>query len=161
VLFRQKLCGWHAADGAQYLRQTGGLLVWNWEVHCHTKGCVSDKNDEVFRPVIEDADGALQNWTVTWRETEPRHFLNPGAFYETGYNRSCGAVVANNYRNEVAAAWLRDHAPWVFIIRISAAMESAWQMHFGEPDCTHCCYTPWRFRLAWDGMLQGLRQSSR
>ena len=106
VPFRQKPCRWHAADGCQVLApdwwptgvELGGSTVTR-KAACRTR---MTKN---FRPLIEDADGALQNWTVMWRETEPRHFLNPGGFYETGHNRSCGAVVVNNYRNEVAAAW--------------------------------------------------------
>jgi hypothetical protein len=44
------------------------------------------------------------------------------------------------------------------IVRIFNALKPKWDFHSDNSgDCTHYCYTPWRFHLTWDGMLKGLQ----
>jgi hypothetical protein len=134
------------------LSNMSGIMLWNIGVHCHSQPCLRESMNETVIPLYQS--GALRNWTFLWKETEPQHFNNKGGEYEKNGKQTCGPGHVNNWRNKVARKVL---APYdIPIVPIFDALEPLWEFHH-DGDCTHYCYSPWRFDLTWDGMVKALQ----
>jgi hypothetical protein len=130
-----------------------GIMLWNIGVHCHDEACLREQMNETLIPLYQS--GALRDWTFLWKETEPQHFNNIGGEWKKEGEKVCGPVHVNNWRNEVARDVL---APYdIPIVPIFDALEPLWEFHYGGEDCTHYCYSPWRFDLTWNGMVKALQ----
>jgi hypothetical protein len=105
-------------------------------------------------------------FTVLWREHEPQHFQNPGGVFNVdGRHRptKCRQVLEyNNFRNRQAEEYLRKHkllgkGKVGGIVRIFEALKPLWKLHYSDgKDCTHYCFSPWRFEVTWHGMYSTL-----
>lgn len=157
---------WQSLQRTEFFR-SGGVMLANRGMHCNARGCVADwlRNfTERVLPKVEE-----KGWRVIWRETERQHFASP-----TGYmggdalkREPCAAIArtGGDYRNEEAESFLRGLGPnrTVPIVRLADATAPLHFMHAydaerGVYDCTHYVYTPWRFRLTWDGILKALKE---
>mmetsp|Transcript_13802 Transcript_13802/g.18016 ORF Transcript_13802/g.18016 Transcript_13802/m.18016 type:complete len:449 (+) Transcript_13802:151-1497(+) len=144
--------------------EKGGIVVWNWGVHCNgggTKDCMRRALEDGLLPFVKDANASkYKRWRFLFREHEPQHFESKGGTYNRGEEQKCGPIVkgkADNRRNEFAATFLSEHnlTRKVPIIPLFDALLPLWQIHH-PPDCTHYCYSPWRFDVTWDGILSAL-----
>ena len=144
----------------------GGLIVFNWGVHCN------EETDDCLRSTLSDAGSILpmatgtnatkyKQWRFLFRETEPQHFDTTDGTYQPGKHRSqtCVSTSGNgdNWRNERIASILSNHGLTnkIQTIPLFEALLPLWQLH-RKPDCTHYCYSPFRFDITWTGMLQAL-----
>jgi hypothetical protein len=100
-----------------------------------------------------------------YREHEPQHFYKPGGIWNWRRNAmECNTNITrdmyDNYRNEEAEVYLRSAfgANDVPIVRLFDALKPLGKLHYGLPDCTHYCYSPWRFHVTWHGMIIGIRK---
>ena len=138
------------------------VILINWGVHCN------DKNVPCMKPMIEESiipfvkDPRFANDTFLFREHEPQHFPTSGGLYERqAYGQSCSMPLSgkyDNWRNEEALDVFKEHnmTKDIPIVPIYDALKPLWFMH-ASPDCTHYCYSPFRFDLTWDGMLKALK----
>lgn len=137
------------------LIKEGGIMVWNIGVHCDDPACLGNKLERHFLSAYEKREDLYSNWDIMWRETEPQHFDSEGGGYRNRRSQQCRSGKVDNWRNKFVEGWLQKHATNVPIVRIFDALEPLWEFHYGSGDCTHYCYSPWRFHLTWDGMLRG------
>jgi hypothetical protein len=148
--------------------QLGGVAVVNQGVHCNEPGCVTD----TLRMLVGE-EGPLikmreQGWHILWRETEHQHFDTPNGYHQ-GKSRShkCRAISnnSNDYRNKEANLFLSNLTltknTTIPVIHLAKATEPLHFMHAYDEekkvfDCTHYVYSPWRFEVTWNGILQAL-----
>jgi hypothetical protein len=117
---------------------------------------------------------AQQGWHILWRETEHQHFSTPNGYFKEGESRNrCCAIAnsSNNYLNEEANKFLSNltltNNMTIPVIPLAKASEPLYFMHLYHDrtkktfDCTHYVYSPWRFEVTWDGMLQALKSQSK
>jgi hypothetical protein len=153
----------------QLLWQQGGVMVWNWGVHCNQRGCVTRFMHKVFQRHLRFLAQTKydRRWRIVWRETEPQHFDTPGGVYPTRGRMSLDCVktptaLLDNFRNDEADAVLNTTLRYTFripVVRLWKALAPRADWHVpGVGDCTHYAYTPWRFYITWDGMYRSLKQ---
>jgi len=146
----------------------GGVVVFSWGAHCNDPGCVRSFLAENLLPFVRGShiNNIYPHWKFLYRESEPQHFDTPGGNFVKGLRRGqCVPTrgTGNNWRNEEAAGLLTEYnlTKRVPIVRIWHALEPLWQLHDNQysknADCTHYCYSPWRFDVTWDGMMKALR----
>jgi hypothetical protein len=146
--------------------ESGGVALWNWGMHCNEHGnCIAEWMDKYLSSFLKLVEGH-KKWSVLWRETEPQHFHTDNGLFRPGMRinkKPCRMPVSenlSNFRNTDAAVWLssKNWTTRVPIVPIFNALKPKWDFHSDNSgDCTHYCYTPWRFHLTWDGMLKGLQ----
>jgi hypothetical protein len=156
-----------------YYARLGGVLVLNHGVHCKKPGCVTEMLKKLVekRRVLAMAE---QGWHILWRETEHQHFSTPHGYYkESKIHNKCHAIAnsSNDYLNEEANEFLSNLAlaknMTIPVIPLAKASEPLYFMHSYLDktkktfDCTHYVYSPWRFEVTWDGMLQALKSQSK
>ena len=163
---------------ASHLYSTrGGVMVVNHGVHCSEPGCVTtvlktfftDKNVLSMREQQAN-NNTRGNWKILYRETERQHFATSNGYHEMGATKKkCRALkkVSGDYRNEEAKIFLHKLAlttnKTIPIIPLAKASEPLHFMHAFDSerkkfDCTHYVYSPWRFKLTWDGIIRGLKR---
>ncbi|KAL3906608.1 MAG: hypothetical protein SGILL_009202, partial [Bacillariaceae sp.] len=144
-----------------------GLLIASRGVHCNSPECMQDYMRNHLQPLLTAPSD--DNYQFLWREHEPQHFgHNPGAAFALGNttnNMGCGPPrngVYNNFRNEIAETFLREHgflgngtSQIQGIVRIYDALKPLWGLH-QDKDCTHYCFSPWRFEATWHGIYQAM-----
>ena len=108
-------------------------------------------------------DEALtQRWKFIYRETEPKHFNTPGGVYDPSLDqrtRNKGSQFqgpADNFLNQVALKLFQQHNWTIPTIPTFSALEPLKQLHKNGIDCTHYCYDPMRFLVAWEGLYNAL-----
>lgn len=148
--------------------QLGGVVVLNQGVHCQKPGCVTDTLKKLIeeRQVLSMMD---QGWHILWRETEHQHFKTSNGYYNKGKSRYACVAIANpnnDYRNVEANKFLSNLTlaknVTIPVIPLAKASEPLYFMHAYDKvkktfDCTHYVYSPWRFEVTWNGMLQALQ----
>ena len=152
-----------------FYAQQGGVMVLNHGVHCGEPGCVTGMLKKLVekRQVLAMAE---QGWHILWRETEHQHFSTPNGYFKgTEIFNKCRAIAnsSNYYLNEEANEFLSNLAltknMTIPVIPLAKATEPLYFMHSYQDkrrktfDCTHYVYSPWRFHVTWDGMLQALK----
>lgn len=137
----------------------GVVMIYSWGTHCNEREtCLRPKIEKSFIPLLDDQQ--LSNWTILFRDSEPQHWSTPDGTYLPGIKKCSRATVkASNWRNEEVYETLRDHnvTSKVPIVPIFEALEPLSWLH-DEQDCTHYCYSPFRFDVTWDGTLNALRK---
>src|SRR6056300_1343141 len=89
-----------------------------------------------------------------------QHFNSPGGLYIGKRTFGCFDVQDfDNFRNEEMHKYfdttgLRNVIP---VIASYDALKPMYMFHNQMGDCSHYCYTPWRFDLTWHGIALGLR----
>lgn len=159
----------HIARNESYIySQLGGVMIINHGVHCNEPGCVTTKLNDIFTDQVLAM--TEQGWHILWRETEHQHFATPNGYHGRNVSKKeCRALgtADGDYRNEEAEEFLSELAlttnKTVPIVPIAKASEPLHFMHAYDSerktfDCTHYVYSPWRFELTWDGILQGLKR---
>jgi hypothetical protein len=146
--------------------ESGGVALWNWGMHCNEHGnCIAEWMDKYLSSFLNLVE-SHKKWSVLWRETEPQHFHTDNGLFRPGMliqKKPCHMPLGGNlstFRNTDAALWLsrNNSTTRVPIVPIFNALKPKWDFHSDNSgDCTHYCYTPWRFHLTWDGMLKGLQ----
>jgi hypothetical protein len=148
--------------------QLGGVIVLNQGVHCKKPGCVTDTLKKLIeeRQVLSMME---QGWHILWRETEHQHFNTSSGYFEGKRRRNACVAIANptnDYRNVEANEFLNNLTlgknVTIPVIPLAKASEPLYFMHAYDEerkmfDCTHYVYSPWRFEVTWNGMLQGLQ----
>jgi hypothetical protein len=147
--------------------QQGGVIMWNWGMHCNRPGCVTEHVQEMFSTFVQwmKTEMAFYDWDIVWRETEPQHFNTTGGIYvPTGVSRvgtACvNQAVLDNFRNEEASAAIVQNVGYpIPVISLFDMLSSRAGFHSDTSgDCTHYVYTPWRFGLTWTGLLWSLTE---
>jgi hypothetical protein len=142
-----------------------GVIVFNWAVHCKDETSMEHFMSENFLPYVNkypELPQQQQRYFLMWREHEPQHFDSPDGLYE--HRSKSGACWGNitqfdNFRNEVAERFIQNHteiSSRVHIIRMFDALTPLHMFHHRH-DCTHYCYSPWRFDVTWHGIARGLQ----
>ncbi len=145
----------------------GGLVIFNWGVHCNSKHDIETCMSETLGPVLELAkdDAVTQRWTFIYRETEPQHFNTPGGVWDVELAkknqtlfRQCSQFQgrADNFRNEFAVQLFEQHNLSLATIPIFSALESFTKLHYDGEDCTHYIYNPIRLQITWEGLYNVL-----
>ena len=149
-----------------------GLFVFNWGVHCNTRGdgCIGEMLSDMILPLVTgpNAPTLLANWRFLFRETEPQHFNTADGNYEHSRrnttNLPCSPIDpatiesgANNWRNREVRRFLTDHGleDTIGTVRLYDRLVPLFQLHH-PGDCTHYCYDPYRLDVTWDGLLEAL-----
>lgn len=146
-------------QSAKSTHQDGGLIIFNWGVHCNMKNesnCISDALSSAILPHFNDDQQT--KWKFLYRETEPQHFNSLGGLYPgEGVCTPLERSKADNWRNEVAQRFLVEHnlTKRVPTISIFQELVPLWQLHHSH-DCTHYCYDPLRLDVTWNGLLKAL-----
>jgi hypothetical protein len=151
----------------------GGVAIWSWGAHCHQQGCITAAMHTHFAPFVQ---AHAAHWKIQWREMEPQHFRATDYTWHTILDRRAPRYCVphkpqstpyNTYENAEAAAFLTafNHnnsqhnasIPLIPYIPLMDAMAPRWDFHSDTPgDCTHYVYTPWRFLVLWDRMVQAM-----
>mmetsp|Transcript_8858 Transcript_8858/g.20102 ORF Transcript_8858/g.20102 Transcript_8858/m.20102 type:complete len:123 (-) Transcript_8858:260-628(-) len=106
-------------------------------------------------------------WETMFRETEHQHFATSNGYYEEGVanltSRPCRPIVNNSdYRTTELHDLVRSLNETTPIIALEEATRPLHYMHGFDVersiyDCTHYTFTPWKHKLTWQGILDGLR----
>jgi hypothetical protein len=147
--------------------QLGGVVVLNHGVHCNKPGCVTDMLTQLVKK-RQVLSMTKQGWHILWRETEHQHFNSSNGCFNSKIGNECHAIANpnNDYRNEEANNFLSNLTltknMTIPVIPLAKATEALYFMHAYDetknlPDCTHYAYSPWRFEVTWNGMLQALQ----
>jgi len=139
-----------------------GPIIYNYGVHANSPEAIEDWMENGFRPLYDDfqANDDMGRYPFMWREHEPQHFATKDGTYGGSGTKCQGSDVYDNYRNEAAIRYferegLQDKIP---VIKSFNALTSLDRFHLGKGDCTHYCYSPWRFDLTWHGIALGLQK---
>jgi len=139
-----------------------GPVIYSWGVHGNSREDVSEWMVNKFQPLYDDFQNTIyqpSRYAFMWREHEPQHFSSEGGVYDGGLTKCQppSGDVYNNYRNEMIVEYLRDNGliHTIPILKTYDALKPLHMFHF-EKDCTHYCYSPWRYDLTWHGISLGL-----
>ncbi|EJK74164.1 hypothetical protein THAOC_04175, partial [Thalassiosira oceanica] len=109
----------------------------------------------------------FHGWETMFRETEHQHFATSNGYYEEGVanltSRPCRPIVNNSdYRTTELHDLVRSLNETTPIIALEEATRPLHYMHGFDVersiyDCTHYTFTPWKHKLTWQGILDGLR----
>ncbi|KAL3775280.1 hypothetical protein ACHAWO_013086 [Cyclotella atomus] len=167
----------HIRDKAYY--QKGGVMIWNHGVHCNERTiCIGQELNSSLaayvaaqKQQLETNSNLTNPWHILYREAEHQHFPTATGYYVKGWQNAApksGSVCTpiqrlDDWRNSEAQDFLDQLYAItnvsVPIISLSNATEPLHFMHSTSmKDCTHYCYSPWRFKLTWEGMLKGLQE---
>jgi hypothetical protein len=146
-----------------------GLLIVNWGAHCNNEACMTKKMaliETEMKNLTLPYSSDTMPYTFVWRESEPQHFDSADGNFRSAL-RSCAPFndtkhKGNNFRNEVAEKYIRTHDllgtgihQFRGIARIYDAMKPMWKLHHAG-DCTHYCFSPWRFEVSWHQIYQAI-----
>mmetsp|Transcript_47281 Transcript_47281/g.81325 ORF Transcript_47281/g.81325 Transcript_47281/m.81325 type:complete len:352 (+) Transcript_47281:44-1099(+) len=147
----------------------GGIVVYNVGVHCNDlegklsgEKCLARALDNQLVPFVTGSSEShkLKQWSFFFREHEPQHFSTPNGTFKPGaLMEPCAPTkYPDNWRNEYVHRFIAKHnlSDKVPILPSFNLLEPLWQLHYGKGDCTHYCYSPWRFDVTWDAMLRAL-----
>ena len=148
---------------AREVHENGGIIVFNWGVHCNVKkeDCIKNAFTSAILPMLRgDKSEQFSQWKFLYRETEPQHFNGPGGLYHSdsfGQKGTCYANETDNWRNEEVQDFMSLHnlTHDIPTIEIFRPLSTLHQLHH-PPDCTHYCYDPLRLDVTWDSMLRVL-----
>ena len=151
---------------AREVHENGGLIIFNWGVHCNSKkeNCIINALTSSILPMLRgDKSTQYSQWKFLYRETEPQHFSGPGGLYHSdsfGKKASCYADEVDNWRNEEVQDFMSLHnlTHDIPTIEIFRPLSTLYQLHH-PPDCTHYCYNPLRLDVTWDSMLRVLERN--
>lgn len=147
-----------------------GIVLYGWGVHAHSRKEQAEFMRDYFHPFhdILQTNDTLGQYLLMYREHEPQHFNGRGGIYETSFGkiagRPCNTALSSDeyddYRNEEALLYLNktslsDKVP---VVRLFDPLKPIANLHYGNGDCTHYCWSPWRFDVTWHGMTLGIRQ---
>ena len=161
-------------------------MIWNRGVHCNDRNiCIGENLNSSLGAYIAaqkqevEANNSTRNpWHILYREAEHQHFPTPTGYYKpmngwqkwfnSKWRKSKSANVCvpmqrvDDWRNSEARDFLHQlHATTNVSVPVISLAKATEPLHFMHPtsneDCTHYCYSPWRFKLTWDGMLKGLQ----
>lgn len=143
-----------------------GPIIYNYGVHANSvmefRAWMEDKFTDADFQAIKSYGayrGQVGRYPFMWREHEPQHFATSDGTYGGQASKCQDAGVYDNYRNEAAFRFFErngvlDKIP---IIKSFNALRPLSAFHLGFGDCTHYCYSPWRFDLTWHGIALGLQ----
>lgn len=139
-----------------------GVVIYSWGVHANSLRVFARFMKETFQPLYDDfqsIDTHPGRYAFMWREHEPQHFAAPGGTYDGKLTTCQDTGVYNNFRNEEVHRYFKvtGLVEKIPIIKSYDALKPLYMFHYGG-DCTHYCYSPWRFDLTWHGVALGLQQ---
>lgn len=164
-----------ASNESYHYTQHGGVMIWNYGVDCNKRGvgCISKTMNQSIAAFMQRTVTTTKQrrWYSLWRETERQHYAASNGYHSMARRKMpCQPLVEqhdeDDWRNEEAKTFLdhlgRSMNQTIPIIPLAKASESLYFMHGMDKedtyDCTHYCYSPWRFHMTWDGILKGLKQ---
>ncbi len=155
---------WHDAKFHPLNRiDEAGPVIVNWGVWSNSPEKQFEWMEGFFRTLYNDFSkfSRPDRYAFMWREHEPQHFITKDGTYGGAVTKECGdAGVYKNYRNEAAIDFLQRNNIQIPVIKSFNALRPLHGFHTpGSGDCTHYCFSPWRFDLTWHGVAQGLLQN--
>ena len=155
---------WHDAKFHPLNRiDEAGPVIYNWGVWSNSPEKQLEWMEGFFRTLYNDFSNFPRpdRYAFMWREHEPQHFTTKDGTYGGAVTKECGdAGVYNNYRNEATIDFLQRNNIQIPVIKSFKALRPLHGFHApGSGDCTHYCFSPWRFDLTWHGVAQGLLQN--
>lgn len=169
---------WHLLDnrrfyiGRFYERDVvhdseAGVIVFSYGVHSNTRERFALLMETKFMQFYRGFTSSNRiyhpsRYLFMWREHEPQHFDTVGGTYQGIHTTTCvdaGEQSYDNFRNEEVWKFFEENdlLGKVPIIKAFDAQKPLAMFHY-DRDCTHYCYSPWRFDLTWHGVALGLQQ---
>ena len=139
-----------------FLHDESGVIVYNWGVWANSRDEMREHLSSHFANFYTRTDP--NQFIFTWREHEPQHFDTAGGVYKDGVGGQCKDLDCyDNFRNVEVGEYfertgLLEKIP---IVRIFDALIPLHEFHYAG-DCTHYCYSPWRFDVTWHGIAYSL-----
>lgn len=136
-----------------------GPIIYNYGVHANSLEEFDEWMEKKFTDDDFQAIDQVGRYPFMWREHEPQHFATKDGSYGGQASKCQDSGAYNNYRNEAALRFFERKGLLgkISFIKSFNALRPLSGFHLGFGDCTHYCYSPWRFDLTWHGIALALQ----
>lgn len=135
-----------------------GPIIYNYGVHANSLEAFNEWMETNFKAEDFEAIDQVGRYPFMWREHEPQHFATKDGTWGGQASQCQESSTYTNYRNEAAFRFFEKNGLLgkISVIKSFNALRPLSGFHL-VGDCTHYCYSPWRFDLTWHGIALGLQ----